>query len=657
MSATRYSGSDLRRQVGSPRSKGRENKETLCRNVLIYGHCKYEDQGCTFNHDLSKNSSPQADFASKKTFNVDSPSFTPSGQQAQQKGMAKKSTFSSQAASAAPFTPRGVSTAPTVAQAAAESSLFNPAAIREFTPQTYDLGNTHAGNGMSQDNLFHDPFTSIAALGPALPPAAQQYNPYANDHNALAGSGAAFYSQHGAFPAGLTQPPLYHFYTPSDSYRQDLQQWQRSTYDFFMPKNVRETIQKKMYATQQVMPTSGLPQLDRWHSLVPLDNSNRKNASSFEYPSWMYKAQNSKTGRHYALRRLEGYKLQNLKAITSSVEEWRKIKNAGIVRVHDAFTTREFGDSSLIFVYDYHPLSVTLQDHHFPGPHNARFRTPSLVPETVLWGYMCQIANALKVIHSANLAARCLELSKIILTDKNRIRLAACLIKDVVARDKSGPQPTIAELQQEDLNKFGRVILSLATHTLPALLSNIPAALESLTAKYSNNLKDAVAWLMSPSRPGEMPKSIENFIGGIATQMTEFFDMALRDDDEKGGCLAMEVENGRVARNLMKLATVLERGDLGGVPNWSETGDRYQLKLFRDYVFHQVDADGKPRLSMGHILTCLSKLDAGTEEIVTLTSRDNETVFLVRYRELRTMFDRAFNELKSVSKDGAPGAD
>lgn len=75
MAATRFPSNDLRRQVGSPRSKGRgrlslaslvalaadgrsvENKDTLCRNILIYGNCRYEDQGCTFNHDQNKNSS------------------------------------------------------------------------------------------------------------------------------------------------------------------------------------------------------------------------------------------------------------------------------------------------------------------------------------------------------------------------------------------------------------------------------------------------------------------------------------------------------------------------------------------------------------------------------------------------------------------------
>ncbi|KAL2017612.1 hypothetical protein VTK56DRAFT_1932 [Thermocarpiscus australiensis] len=648
MAATRYPSNDLRRQVGSPRSKGRENKDTLCRNILIYGHCRYEDQGCTFNHDQTKGSSFQIDSSSKKTFNADSPSFTPSSQQS---APVKKSSLSSQAASAAPFTPRGVGT-PSLQQTS-ETSVFNPAVIREFTPHNYDIGNTNSGNGVTQENgLYSDPFTTMSSLGTALP-SAGQFNLYATDHNALTGTGVPFYPQHGAFPAGPIQPPNYHLYQPFDSYRQELQPWQRTTYDFFMPAKMREELQKKMFATQQVLPNSGLPQLDHWHSLFPLDTSNRKNTSSFGYPSWMYKAQNSRNGRHYALRRLEGYRLTNEKAILTVMKEWKKIKNANIVTVHEAFTTREFGDSSLIFAFDYHPLSKTLQEHHFQSAHGSRYRAPSAVPENVLWGYICQITNALKAIHSNKLAARCIELSKIILSDTNRIRLSACSILDVV-QFESNTRP-VQELQQEDFVKFGKVILSLGTGALPAHLNNIPAALESLGAKYSANLKEAVAWLIAPPSAGES-KSIENFIGGIASQMTTFFDLALQDNDEKQFHLARELENGRIARIAMKLLTIVERGDLGGTQGWSETGDRYQLKLFRDYVFHRVEADGKPNLAIGHMLSCLSKLDAGVDEMIVLTSRDNESVFVLTYRELRQMFDRAFNELVKHSKTGAPGA-
>ena len=150
--------------------------------------------------------------------------------------------------------------------------MFNPAAIREFTPQNYDISNTvpppdcsvqgarlliqsQNSNGATQENgLYNDPFTTMGSIGTALP-SAGQFNLYASEHNALATSGGSFYPQHGAFPAGPLQPPNYHLYQPFDSYRQELQPWQRATYDFFMPAKMREELQKKMFATQQVMPS------------------------------------------------------------------------------------------------------------------------------------------------------------------------------------------------------------------------------------------------------------------------------------------------------------------------------------------------------------------------------------------------------------------
>lgn len=48
-------------------------------------------------------------------------------------------------------------------------------------------------------------------------------------------------------------------------------------------------------------------------------------------------------------------------------------------------------------------------------------------------------------------------------------------------------------------------------------------------------------------------------------------------------------------------------------PRWSETGDRYIIKLFRDYVFHQVDENGNPVVDLAHVLACLNKVS--TEKI------------------------------------------
>jgi PAB-dependent poly(A)-specific ribonuclease subunit 3 len=616
--------------------------------VLIYGNCRYEDQGCTFNHDNNSNkNSSQADFGPKKSFNVESPSFTPSTQQQQQ--ASKKSTFSSQAASAAPFTPRASSTTPSLPQQNAEAIMFNPGSAREFTPATYDVGNTTSGNGVQENGgLYTDPFTTMNSLGQQLP-SSNQFNPYAADPNSISGSGSTFYPQQ--YSTGPIQPPNYHLYQPTDGYRGDLQPWQRATYDFFLPKHLREEMQKKLFAAQQIIPGNMLPELERYHSLVPLDTNHRKSTSCFNYQSWMYKAKNNKNGRLYALRRLEGYRLTNEHAIQTVMKEWKRIKNACIVTVHEIFTSREFGDSSLIFAYDYHPLWKTLQELHFQQSSGPRFKTPGSIPEETLWGYICQITTALKAIHSSNLAARSIELSKIIV-DGKRIKLAACSILDVV-QFESGSQKSLQDLQQEDLIKFGKLMLSLATNQLPSHL-NVQVALESLNSKYSQTLKEAIAWLISSSSMDDS-KSIENFISGISSQMTKFFDLALQESDETKSHLSRELENGRAARIMMKLDAINDHPSLANIPNWSETGDRYPLKLFRDYVFHQVDRDGKACVSIGHMLTCINKLDAGIEELVPLTSPDNQTSLVISYRELRNMLERSFNELQKHSKNsGAP---
>lgn len=43
-------------------------------------------------------------------------------------------------------------------------------------------------------------------------------------------------------------------------------------------------------------------------------------------------------------------------------------------------------------------------------------------------------------------------------------------------------------------------------------------------------------------------------------------------------------------------------------PTWSETGDRYLLKLFRDHLFHQVTEAGTPWIDLSHIVSCLNKV-------------------------------------------------
>ncbi|KAF7793554.1 hypothetical protein EIP86_004668 [Pleurotus ostreatoroseus] len=78
--------------------------------------------------------------------------------------------------------------------------------------------------------------------------------------------------------------------------------------------------------------------------------------------------------------------------------------------------------------------------------------------------------------------------------------------------------------------------------------------------------------------------------------------------DRLEGEFMSELENGRIVRLLAKLNFINERPEFARDPRWSETGDRYIVKLFRDYVFHQVDEHGRPVVNLSHVLTCLNKV-------------------------------------------------
>jgi len=75
---------------------------------------------------------------------------------------------------------------------------------------------------------------------------------------------------------------------------------------------------------------------------------------------------------------------------------------------------------------------------------------------------------------------------------------------------------------------------------------------------------------------------------------------------------------------------------------WSETGDRYIIKLFRDYVFHQVDENLDPVVNLTHVLTCLNKLDAGSEERMMLVARDEQSCLVVSYKDVKACIESAY---------------
>lgn len=222
-------------------------------------------------------------------------------------------------------------------------------------------------------------------------------------------------------------------------------------------------------------------------------------------------------------------------------------------------------------------------------------------------------------------------------------------ILDVLTFDSQGNPPSaIQHYQQEDLVYLGKVVLALACNTVMAIKrDNFQNSMELIARNYSADLKNFFLYLLTNQT---RPRSINDIMPMIGARFYTQLDSAQLRSDVIENELTKEVENGRLFRLLAKLGTINERPEYNLDMQWSETGDRYMLKLFRDYLFHQVDQTGAPWIDMAHIVQCLNKLDSGSPERICLTSRDEQSVLVVSYAELKQNYERAFSELLSSSQ-------
>lgn len=249
----------------------------------------------------------------------------------------------------------------------------------------------------------------------------------------------------------------------------------------------------------------------------------------------------------------------------------------------------------------------------------------------------------MKEVHSNHLAIRTLDASKVLVTGKNRIRINCCGILDVVSYD---PRQSVDAYQQEDLVSFGKLLFALCCNN-PSAMNNLPKSLEIISRHYSVDLKNLALFLISKPNPN---KSIDHLFDKFGAKLAAQLGAAQTYADQLEGELMGELENARLVRLLCKFGFINERPEFNHEPQWSDTGDRYIIKLFRDYVFHQVDESGNPVLNLTHVLACLNKLDAGVDERIMLVSRNEQNCLVVSYKEVKSCIDAAFGELVRGSR-------
>ncbi|XP_065668599.1 PAN2-PAN3 deadenylation complex subunit pan3 isoform X2 [Hydra vulgaris] len=446
---------------------------------------------------------------------------------------------------------------------------------------------------------------------------------------------------------------------------------------YFMSQQIRMELQKQRSFLMAESKEPGLPEnIENYHSLLPLENikNPKQGQKLLGYASSCYRVMNSKDGLHYCMRRIHGFRLLNPKAVTS-VEQWKKVVNSNIVQLKEAFTTKAFGDTSLVFIYNYYPGAETLMSRHFSGPETrsptlidinswslqqnstssssslknitTKKATQKVIPERLIWSYVIQLSASIRQIHSQGLCCRVIDPSKILLIGNSRLRLNCCGILDILTSDASDPTtPSLmSHYQQEDLVSFGKLILALACYSVEAVhRDNMQLSLEFVARHYSNDLKTLI-WHLLSSQITSNPHNINEVMPVIGARFYSQLDSAQARCELLENELSKELDNGRLLRILAKLGTILERSEFNMDPEWSETGDRYLLKLFRDYLFHQVTETGSPWIDFAHIVSVLNKLDSGSSERICLSSRDEQSILVVSYHDIKACLETAFSEL------------
>ncbi|KAI9504651.1 PAB-dependent poly(A)-specific ribonuclease subunit 3 [Coemansia sp. RSA 1358] len=404
---------------------------------------------------------------------------------------------------------------------------------------------------------------------------------------------------------------------------------------FAIDENLRRALAEEMRTMNHVI-ESDLPfQIHNYHSLSPLENEMLDFDISNQISQQEIKAQSIADGCHYSLHRIPNIDPAN-KPNLSAIDKWKMVQAPNIAQVHEAFTTRAFGDNSLVLVCDYKPLTSSLKNKILDS------RMP--VTEAFLWSIVLQLVSALRIIHFSGLSVQTLGMSTVLMSPAGRVYINSCGLADVLGLYTGY---NLEAMQQNDLHAIGKILASiLAMNRDNVVLMQSQASVVMPGSNFSTDFKELFGYLNRRLTP---VIALDDILRLAGPRIFFELDHARREADLLHSNLKLEMANGRLVRLLCKINFITERADSAMDPEWSETGDRYLIKLFRDYVFHLIGEDGKPSMDMAHVVGNLNKLDAGSQEKVMLMSRDEKSCLVVSYQELKRCIESAYTELMAIS--------
>jgi PAB-dependent poly(A)-specific ribonuclease subunit 3 len=107
-----------------------------------------------------------------------------------------------------------------------------------------------------------------------------------------------------------------------------------------------------------------------------------------------------------------------------------------------------------------------------------------------------------------------------------------------------------------------------------------------------------------------------------------------------------ELNNGRLFRLLTKLSFVSQQQESNLLDSSEQMNQDLEIiSLFKDYLFHQLNENGSQIVDYGHVIDCLNKLDVGSDDKILLITRDDESLLVISFKELKNCIGVAFHEI------------
>lgn len=362
--------------------------------------------------------------------------------------------------------------------------------------------------------------------------------------------------------------------------------------------------------------------LDNHGEMNESNNTMTQQRSSFGYPTSLFRVTSVKDGNLYCLRRLDSVRSVSHKIIQTCMQKWNipgmpgeqfnggadagGFDHPNVVKWYKCFLSQR----AVFFVHHYHAGAVTFRERFFSQEQQGGGQGGVPLPEPFIWSCLVQLVSAIRAVHGNKLAVRTLQLNHILCTQENiasassssgqyglpklRLRVNCVGIIDTLEFET---RRELEDLQQQDMRALGCLLLSMCTGREVTINDVFPSRnitmqeqqqrgqmlmdyFQFVQQNYSREMYMLMHSVLNPQAP---PSNIHGVATNMAMRVFDELDEANSCIDEMHGALNGIYESGRALRLLLKLAFVNERPEMGFDKNWSESGDCYILKLFRDF--------------------------------------------------------------------------